>query len=220
MKNSLVIVGSGGQGREILALIEDINDESEAFEVIAFVNTDKEVDLPAYAGIPVYGKSFFDRSDVSGVAVAVGSGVPQLRRRIVQVLGDAVTYPTLVHPSVIRSKRVTLAQGVIVAAGCILTTDIVIRPHALINFSSTIGHDAVIGEYSVILPGANISGGVHVGNGVSIGTGAQVIQTKIIGEWSIVGAGAVVVSDVPVNSTVVGVPARVIASREPGWHLW
>jgi len=40
-----------------------------------------------------------------------------------------------------------------------------------------------------------------------------------VGEWSIVGAGAAVVKDVPPNVTVVGIPARVMRTRPEGWHL-
>jgi len=44
--------------------------------------------------------------------------------------------------------------------------------------------------------------------------GANVIQGRAIGPWSTVGAGAVVIRDLPAGVTAVGVPARIIKSRE------
>lgn len=38
----IVIMGSGGFGREVLGLIEDINSARSQFEVIGFVNSDKD----------------------------------------------------------------------------------------------------------------------------------------------------------------------------------
>jgi serine O-acetyltransferase len=44
---------------------------------------------------------------------------------------------------------------------------------------------------------------------VVIGAGAKILGNITIGESSYIGANAVVVKDVPVNSTVVGVPGRI-----------
>jgi len=49
-----------------------------------------------------------------------------------------------------------------------------------------------------------------IGEGCYIGMGANVIQGITIGPWSIIGAGAVVIRDIPPHVTAVGVPARVI----------
>jgi len=49
-----------------------------------------------------------------------------------------------------------------------------------------------------------------VGNGASVGSSATILCGVTIGERAIVGAGAVVTKDVPPNSVVAGVPAKVI----------
>ena len=43
-----------------------------------------------------------------------------------------------------------------------------------------------------------------------VGTGAKVLGDIVIGANSMIGAGSVVLNDVPPNSTVVGVPGRVV----------
>jgi serine O-acetyltransferase len=55
-----------------------------------------------------------------------------------------------------------------------------------------------------------------LGNDVFIGAGAKIVGPVTIGEGARVGANAVVVSDVPPHSTVVGIPAKVVRSRQAG----
>ncbi|HDS09283.1 MAG TPA: N-acetyltransferase, partial [Firmicutes bacterium] len=50
----------------------------------------------------------------------------------------------------------------------------------------------------------------YVKKGASIGSGATILCGITIGENSVIGAGAVVTKDVPPNTTVAGVPARII----------
>ncbi len=49
-----------------------------------------------------------------------------------------------------------------------------------------------------------------VGKGASVGSSATILCGVKIGEGAVVGAGAVVTKDVPPNSVVAGVPAKVI----------
>ena len=110
-------------------------------------------------------------------------------------------------------------------------TGIEIHPGATIGEGFFIDHGmgVVIGETSVIGDNVTIYQGVTLGgtshrrakrhptleNNVVVGVGAQVIGDITIGENSKVGAGSVVVSSVPANATVVGVPGRVVAVRNP-----
>jgi UDP-2-acetamido-3-amino-2,3-dideoxy-glucuronate N-acetyltransferase len=54
-------------------------------------------------------------------------------------------------------------------------------------------------------------------NGASVGSGAVVLGGIRIGAEALIGAGAVVTHDVPRGVTVVGNPARRIASSRPSW---
>lgn len=52
-----------------------------------------------------------------------------------------------------------------------------------------------------------------VGNNVIIGSGAKILGPILIGDNSKVGANSVVLKDVPENSTVVGIPGKVVKKK-------
>lgn len=84
-----------------------------------------------------------------------------------------------------------------------------------------IGETTVIGDNCTIYQGVTLGGtGKHVGkrhptigNNVMIGAGAKVLGPVVIGDNSKIAAGAVVLKDIPENSTAVGIPARVVRGK-------
>ena len=105
-------------------------------------------------------------------------------------------------------------------------TGIEIHPGAQIGegFFIDHGHGVVIGETTIIGNNVTLYQGVTLGgtgnetgkrhptieDNVMISSGAKVLGSITIGKNSKIGAGSVVVSDVPPNSTVVGVPGKVV----------
>lgn len=54
-----------------------------------------------------------------------------------------------------------------------------------------------------------------IGDNVQISTGAKVLGNIVVGSNVIIGANAVVISDIPSNCVVAGVPARIIKQLDP-----
>lgn len=81
-----------------------------------------------------------------------------------------------------------------------------------------IGETTVIGDDVTIYQGVTLGGTGKdigkrhptIGNNVMIGAGAKVLGPLTIGDNSKIASGAVVLDDIPPNSTAVGVPARVV----------
>lgn len=86
-----------------------------------------------------------------------------------------------------------------------------------------IGETAEIGDNVTLYQGVTLGGTSQqrtkrhptLGNNVVVGVGAQLIGNITIGDNTKVGAGSVVINSVPANATVVGVPGRVVAIRNP-----
>ncbi len=84
-----------------------------------------------------------------------------------------------------------------------------------------IGETTIIGDDVLLYQGVTLggTGNEHgkrhptIGNGVVIGAGAKVLGNINIGNHVRIGAGSVVIDDVPDDSTVVGIPARVVKQR-------
>jgi serine O-acetyltransferase len=80
-----------------------------------------------------------------------------------------------------------------------------------------IGETSVIGDNVTLYQGVTLGGTGKqktkrhptIGNNVVVGTGAKVLGNITVGDNSYIGANAVVIKDVPANSTVVGVPGRI-----------
>ena len=80
-----------------------------------------------------------------------------------------------------------------------------------------IGNDVIIRQNTTfgIKTKSNLNDKPTIKSNVDIGTGVVILGAVVIGENSIVGANSVVTKDVPPNSIVVGVPAKVIKSNYP-----
>jgi sugar O-acyltransferase (sialic acid O-acetyltransferase NeuD family) len=205
----IVIIGAGGFGREVAWLIEDINKVNTEWNILGFVDDNKEIHGTEMNGYEILGDIEWLKSQEFNVVCAIGD--PITKKRTIEKLKDTNnTFPILIHPSVIYSDRVSFGEGSIICAANIITTDIKIGNHVIINLDCTIGHDAILGDYTTVLPSVNVSGFVVTDESVSIGTGSAIIQGVKIGENTVVGAGSVVVKDLPDNCTAVGAPAKPI----------
>lgn len=100
-----------------------------------------------------------------------------------------------IHPGASIGRRFFIDHGMGVVTG-----------------ETTIIQDDVLLYQGVTLGGSSLEHGKRhptIGNNVVIGTGAKVLGNIIIGDNSYIGANAVVIKDVPPNSTVVGVPGKI-----------
>ena len=206
----IAIVSSGGFAREVLTLIDAINEREHRFEFLGFIDDDKSQTIHGY---PIIGSDEEVNKTQEPISIVIAVGEPRLKEKIRNKYDNSlISFPTLIHPTAIIADpgNVKIGQGCIICAGVIITTDIIIKDFVTLNLQCTVGHDTVVEEYSAFMPTVNISGDVNVGKGVYVGTGAKIINQVDIGEHTIVGAGAVVAKSLPANCTAVGVPAKPI----------
>lgn len=208
----IAIFGSGGFGREVQMLIEQINAVKNEWNFIGFFDDGVEKDT-IINDSKVLGNTDQLNNYGSELNLVFAIGHPLTKKNIIQrIINPLIKFPALVHPNVLigNKKYVSIGEGCIICGGVIITVNINIGKHVILNLSCTVGHDTIIGDYSSFMPTVNISGEVDIKEGVYVGTGAKIINQLEIGENTIIGAGAVVSKSLPANCTAVGIPAKPI----------
>jgi sugar O-acyltransferase (sialic acid O-acetyltransferase NeuD family) len=204
VRPALLILGAGGHGRVVADAARQAG-----YERIGMLD-DRFPEVETSGPFAIVGKmaqlgEFL--ADYENAVAAVGDA--HLRLELLDRLGAAgYRLPAVIHPSAVGSAGAALDRGVFVGPGAIVNIGADIGAATIVNSGARIDHDCRVGPGCHIAPGAVLSGSVTLGDRVWIGTGACLRQGVTIGSMATIGVGAAVVSDLPGNTTYVGVPAR------------
>jgi acetyltransferase-like isoleucine patch superfamily enzyme len=118
-----------------------------------------------------------------------------------------------------KNGDIEIADGANVGFNCEIFSASRVRVGArslLAAYCYLIGGDHAFDDSSLpVLEQGRKSAGIEVGEGAWLGAGAKVFDGVAIGANAIIGAGAVVRQSVPDGATAVGIPARIVATRDP-----
>jgi sugar O-acyltransferase (sialic acid O-acetyltransferase NeuD family) len=153
--------------------------------------------------------SFLDAFDL--VVAYQGPGRRALFELILERGGGL---PVVSHPAATVSATAAIGAGTILSAGVIVQSDSRIGRFCVLNTACSVDHDNIVGDGVSVAPGARTAGRVTICDDAFIGLGAVIINGVTVGRRASVGAGAVVVRDVPEGVTVVGNPARPMATKQ------
>lgn len=81
------------------------------------------------------------------------------------------------------------------------------------GLATVVGKGAHIGERAILCQGVTVGGRSTVGDDVQIWPGAKILGRVTIGDRSEVSSNAVVIKDVPPDSIVFGIPARLAGKK-------
>lgn len=205
----LIIVGSGGLGRETAWLVERINQVNNTWEILGFLDDFKSTS-ESVMGYPILGDITCVTSIKNAYLIcAIGSSNDRINvvNRILS-LNNQINFATLIDPNAIVGKSNAIGEGSIIAANSSLTINVRVGNHVVINPGCTIGHDVIMEDFVSIFPSVSVSGNVTLEKTAQVGVGARILQNLTVEKNAFVGAGAIVTTSVESCTTVVGIPAK------------
>lgn len=142
----------------------------------------------------------------------------ELRQLFSQLTGKPVDETFTLFPPFYTDcgKNITVGKNVFINMGCKFQD----QGGIFIGDGTLIGHNVVLATLNhAIAPkerGSMIPKPIRIGKSVWIGSNATILPGVTIGNGAIVAAGAVVTKDVPENTIVGGVPAKIIRRIKEG----
>jgi sugar O-acyltransferase (sialic acid O-acetyltransferase NeuD family) len=207
-RRSLVIIGSGGLGRETANAARD---GGFAGDVLGFLDDNPDLAGATVAGLPVLGPiATLARFPESEVVVATGR--PDNFTSRASIVRDlrlpSSRYATVVHPGAALAGDTSVGCGSVVLAGVVATAGVRIGAHVAVMPHAVLTHEVRVADFATLASGVALAGGVRVGMGAYLGAGTMLRQGLGVGEWAMTGMGSLVLEDVPDRRQWFGAPAR------------
>ena len=203
----LIIIGAGGHAKCVLDSIDYYNYRLKGF-------LDSYSDRKEHAGYPIIAKNLDDIPEKEKYFYFIAVGNNENRK----VWYDRLTEMNLrlinvVDKSAIVSPQASIGTGCFFGKLAVVNAGAKVHDNCLINAKALVEHDSEISSHVNISTNAVINGDVKVGTGTFIGSCSVILGQLDIGTWATVGAGAVVTRNVPGNTVVAGVPAKIINQK-------
>lgn len=165
------------------------------------------------------------------------SRVPQFEKKVEIKANSSIGPHAVIFYDVVIGENTLLGDGASIREQCRIGSHCIISRYVTINYNTTVGDKTKIMDLTHVtgncIIGKDVFVSVNVGmtndntigkagydesrvqgptieEGAVIGAGATLLPGVIIGRNAVVGAGSVVTRNVEANSTVMGVPARLI----------
>lgn len=127
-----------------------------------------------------------------------------------------------IEPGAIIRDQVEIHDGAVIMMGAVLNIGAIVGKGTMIDMGAVLGGRATVGARCHVGAGAVLAGVVEpasatpvvIEDDVLIGANAVILEGVRVGRGAVVAAGAVVISDVPPETVVAGIPARIIKKKQ------
>jgi len=213
---NIVIFGASGHGSVVLDCIE----QEAKYKVVGFIDSFKKKGTEVN-GYTVLGSEYdlpflIEKHQIVGGIVAIGDNWTRslVVERILKIRTD-FNYVSAVHPNAQVGKDVQIGRGSVVMPGVTINANAIIANHCILNTNSSLDHDGFMNNFSSLAPNVCVGGNFILGKGSAICLGTNIIENITVGEYSVVGAGSLLVGNVSDCVVVYGAPAKIVRKRIP-----
>lgn len=213
----IIIFPFGGNAKEAVTVIENINKVNKQWNIIGFLDDNKDLWGKTFAGYRVLGPKEEINNYKKCYILSVPGSPSNYHRRdyVINLLNISIErYATLIDPSVTIGQEVSIGYNTLIMSGVIITANVEIGNHCIILPNTVISHDSVVKDYTCIGSNVSVSGNVTIEKKCYIGTGSKLIQDITIAENTLVGIGSVVLKSTQPSDVVVGNPAKVLKKQD------
>jgi sugar O-acyltransferase (sialic acid O-acetyltransferase NeuD family) len=205
--NKLLILGAGGFGREVLDWASVVPESQRDWEIAGFLDDRPNALDGLNCRCQILGSAgTYDFGSEDRVVCAIGD--PKVRLQNCRELKTrGVQFVSIIHPTAIIGSNSRIGEGCILCPYSIITANVTVGNFVVINLHSSVGHDAIIGDGCTFSAHVDVTGGVTLGEGVFLGSHASVTPRIKIADYTVVGAGSVILKKTKPGVTMFGVPA-------------
>lgn len=211
----VILIGTGGHAAEVREYIRYHNrlKPNELINILGFLDENDALHLQYEYSEPYLGQAE-DHIVQSDVEYMFCFGNMIYKEKLVKLFKtQGASFLTFIHPTALIAETCKIGEGVLISHNASVGPMAVIGDFNILNSRCTIGHDTILGNYNFISPQVSLSGNTHVGHHNMFGVNSATIPGVSLGHNNTIGAGCIVTKNVESNSVVVGVPGKVVKTR-------
>ena len=200
----LIMIGAGGYAKSVLDSVDYFN-----YSMIGFV--DQFSEKKEHLGYPILARELEEISNLNEYYYFISIGDNKCRKEWYdKIISLGLKTMNVVDKSAIVSNKATIGTGCFIGKMAIVNSEAIVKDNCIINTKALVEHGCTVESHANLSTNCVINGDVRIGEGTFMGSCSVTTGQLTIGSWSVVGAGAVVIDNLPDNIVAVGVPARTI----------
>lgn len=206
----IVVLGAGGDALVIAEAILQGQLAGQGVELAGFL--DDKLQGEALYGKPVLG----GLDDWSGLdadirfvpAIQKVKDSPRRVERLLALRIPDARWITVIHPRAAVSSDARIGRGAFIASCATVQPECVIGDFASLRAGAMLGHHCRVDSHAYVGPNAVMCGRSVLEIGSHLGPGSVLLESKVMGPYSVAGIGSAVTRDVKERTIVFGNPAR------------
>lgn len=202
MKKKLILIGAGGYAKSVIDSLE-----FDRYEIVGFID---DIKTGEHLGYSILGNSLENFNPKTHCFfVCIGNN----KKRTIwynKILEKGFEIINIIDKSAIVSKNIRIGKGIFIGKLAIVNSDVTLGNNIIVNTKALLEHGTSVGDNSNVSTNTAVNGDTKIGKNCFIGSSSVLNGQLTIGDGAVIGSGTVVIKDVKENTTVVGVPGRVI----------